>query len=225
MGKSSRPPILAAGGIVIRHDRKPLIAVVQRRRDGAWVLPKGKLKPNEKPIAAARREAIEETGCEVRVYEFLGVISYVGGGGPKIAQFWRMQAVGDATGKLMSDIKAVEWLPLSAAIERLSLAHEHMFLRNVGPMALKRALKKTRIKLPAQQPLQPVHEARTLDAALPVQEVDLLVPDDLGAAATVSTGRPDEVAAPSPSESQQRWGVLGRLKRWQTAMGRNGLSN
>ena len=62
MGKSTRPPILAAGGIVIRNGAKPLVAVVQRRRDNAWVLPKGKLKPNEKPIAGARREAVEETG-------------------------------------------------------------------------------------------------------------------------------------------------------------------
>ena len=74
-------PVLAAGGIVISGGRKPRIAIVQRRRDNAWVLPKGKLKPDERPIAAARREATEETGCEVRVHEFLGVISYIGGRG------------------------------------------------------------------------------------------------------------------------------------------------
>ena len=112
---------MAAGGIVIRNGAKPLVAVVQRRRDNAWVLPKGKLKPNEKPIAGARREAVEETGSSVRVYEYLGVISYVGGSGPKIAHFWRMQAIGAPLGKPSDDIKAVEWLPLSAAIERLNL--------------------------------------------------------------------------------------------------------
>jgi len=132
MGKSTRTPILAAGGIVVRHGGKPVVAVVQRRRDNAWVLPKGKLKANEKPIAAARREAMEETGVEVRVHEFLGVISYIGGSGPKIAHFWRMQVVGNTSDKPLDDIKAVEWLPLSAAIERLSLPHEQLFLRNVG---------------------------------------------------------------------------------------------
>ena len=35
-------------------------AVVQRREDRGWVLPKGKLKPDETPIAAALREAHEE---------------------------------------------------------------------------------------------------------------------------------------------------------------------
>src|SRR5215472_19128324 len=116
MGKSTRAPILAAGGIVIRNDPKPRLAIVQRRRDKAWVLPKGKLKPNEKPIAAAKREATEETGSEVRVHEFLGLISYVGGNGPKIAHFWRMQALDGPPGKLTGDIRAVEWLPLSAAV-------------------------------------------------------------------------------------------------------------
>jgi 8-oxo-dGTP diphosphatase len=149
MGKSTRAPILAAGGIVIRHDPKPRLAIVQRRRDKAWVLPKGKLKPSEKPIAAARREVMEETGCEVRVHEFLGVISHPGGRGPKITHFWRMQVIGDSNGKLMSDIKAVEWLPLAAATERLSLPHEQSFLRHIGPRAVRRAMRKAAVRQPA----------------------------------------------------------------------------
>src|SRR5580704_4321236 len=148
MGKTTRAPILAAGGIVIRTDPKPRVAIVQRRRDKAWVLPKGKLKPNEKPIAAARREAVEETGCEVRVHEFLGLMSHSDGSGGKITQFWRMQAIGDPVGKLTRDIKAVEWLPLAAAVERLSLPHEQSFLRQVGPRALRRALRKAPIRRP-----------------------------------------------------------------------------
>jgi 8-oxo-dGTP diphosphatase len=140
MGKSRRTPTLAAGGIVIRHDPEPRIAVVQRRRDRAWVLPKGKLKRNEEPIAAAEREVVEETGCEVRVHEFLGLISHPGASGPKITHFWRMEVINSSLGRVMSDIKAVKWLPLSAAVERLSLPHEQSFLREVGPHALGRAL-------------------------------------------------------------------------------------
>jgi 8-oxo-dGTP diphosphatase len=154
MGKSTRAPILAAGGIVIRHDPKPRVAIVQRRRDRAWVLPKGKLKPNEKPIAAAKREVMEETGCDVRVHEFLGVISHPAGRGPKITHFWRMQVVGDSNGTLMSDIKAVEWLPLAAATERLSLPHEQSFLRHIGPRAVRRAMRKA----PSRQPLPAIAE-------------------------------------------------------------------
>jgi 8-oxo-dGTP diphosphatase len=158
MGKSVRTPIVAAGGIVIRTGARPLVAVVQRRRDNAWVLPKGKLKPNEKPVAAARREAIEETGSDVRVYEYLGVISYIGGSGPKVTHFWRMHAVGSAAGKPMDDIKAVEWLPLSTAIERLNLAHEQSFLRSIGRKAPKKSREQARSKPPAKEIALPAAE-------------------------------------------------------------------
>ncbi len=197
MGKSARPPVLAAGGIVIRTGQKPLIAVVQRRRDNAWVLPKGKLKPNEKPIVAARREATEETGCDVRVHEFLGVISYLGGNGPKLAHFWRMQAVNGGSGKPTDDIKTVQWLPLAAAIDRLSLSHEQIFLRSVGQQALKRTVKKTRSK-----PSLP-------EAALVPAEKPLPV-------------APPESAAPQGAKMRPRWDMLARLKRWQAAIGRTG---
>ncbi len=199
MGKSARAPVLAAGGIVFRNGTKPLVAVVQRRRDNAWVLPKGKLKPSEKPIAAARREAMEETGCDVRVHEFLGVISYLGGSGPKIAHFWRMQAVGAASGKPMDDIKAVEWLPLPAAIERLSLSHEQFFLRSVGHKAQKRTLKKARPKAAPEAVLL------AGDKAVPLA--------------------PAEIAAATRGKMQPRWGLLSRLKRWQAVIGRNGWSS
>ena len=216
MGKSTRTPVLAARGIVIRNGGKPLVAIVQRRRDNAWVLPKGKLKPNEKPIAAARREATEETGADVRVHEFLGVISYLGGSGPKIAHFWRMQAIGGPAGKPMDDIKAVDWLPLSAAIERLSLPHEQIFLRNVGRKALNRTLKKSRRRLPAEDAILPVAEVAPAIAALSEQAA---APTD-----TASPSAPPRAAVvPRVKlvEPQPRWDVLTRLtRRWQAAVGR-----
>jgi 8-oxo-dGTP diphosphatase len=135
----ARAPILAAGGIVVRGGARPLIAVVQRRKDKGWVLPKGKLKRKERPIAAARREAREETGQKVRVREFLGVISFDVAGRLKIVQFWKMEAVEGPAGKLTREIKAVEWLPLPAAVKRLSLPIERAFLRNVRRQAIKLA--------------------------------------------------------------------------------------
>ena len=96
------------------------------------------MQSNERPITAAKREATEETGCTVHVYEFLGVISYLSSGGPKITHFWRMQTTRKAAKLLTDDIKAVEWLPLCRAIERLSLPHEQHFLRNVGRQAMRK---------------------------------------------------------------------------------------
>jgi len=133
----ARTPIVAAGGIVLRGGARPRIAVVQRRKDNGWVLPKGKLKSKESPISAARREASEETGHDVAVREFLGVIYYFASGRPKLVHFWQMQAK-DAPGRTFTrDIKALEWLPLASAIERLSRPHEQAFLRQVGRRAVK----------------------------------------------------------------------------------------
>jgi 8-oxo-dGTP diphosphatase len=132
----ARAPIMGAGGIVVRDGPRPLIALVQRRKDDAWVLPKGKLKRKEEPITAAEREVVEETGFEVAIHEYLGAISYKVGRKPKLVEFWRMQAVSKIGRKPARDIKAVQWLPLDAAIARLELPLEQLFLRNVGPRAL-----------------------------------------------------------------------------------------
>jgi 8-oxo-dGTP diphosphatase len=129
--------IHAAGGIVVRNGARPLIAVVQRAKDELWVLPRGKLKINESPLAGARREVVEETGHRVRVREFLGAITYRARGRSKVVQFWHMQAAVNPSRDLMKDIMAVEWLPLKAAVRRLSYPLEKLFLRNVGRMALR----------------------------------------------------------------------------------------
>jgi len=137
--KSRRGAVLAAGGIVMRCGRRPLIAVVQRRKDNTWVLPKGKLKRHETAMAAARREAIEETGTDVRLREFLGAISYKANGKPKVVQFWHMQSVGGRGRKLTADIRAVKWLPLGKAVARLTQPLERAFLGQVGRRRRKRS--------------------------------------------------------------------------------------
>ena len=122
---------------MVRNGARPLIAVVQRAKDELWVLPRGKLKLNESPLAGARREVVEETGHRVRVREFLGAITYRARGRPKVVQFWRMQAAVNPSRDVMKDIMAVEWLPLAAAVRRLSYPLEKLFLRNVGRQALR----------------------------------------------------------------------------------------
>jgi len=135
----ARVPVLAAGGIVLRREATPLIAVVRLRKRNEWVLPKGKLDDGETPRQAAEREVREETGHDVSVHEFLGTLVYEFGGRSKVVHYWRMQTSGGPSYALMDDIRAVDWLPLEAAVERLSRSHEQAFLANVGPMALEAA--------------------------------------------------------------------------------------
>jgi len=174
---------MAAGGIVMRREQPPLIAVVRLRKRDEWVLPKGKLDDGETPRAAARREVLEETGHNVTVHEFLGTLVYESGGRSKVVHYWRMEAGGTQARELMNDIRAVDWLPLDAAIARLSRTYERTFLENVGPLAVNvlsrrlkakaeaaskpptaaktQAVKKRRVKPPAPEPPlgEPVIEA------------------------------------------------------------------
>ncbi|MHC6154550.1 NUDIX hydrolase [Bradyrhizobium elkanii] len=135
----ARTPVLAAGGIVLRRETPPRFAVVRLRKRNEWVLPKGKLDDGETPRAAAEREVLEETGHDVDVHEFLGTLVYDSGGRSKVVHYWRMDAGGKPVRALMNDIREVDWLPLDAALERLSRGYERAFLENVGPIALQAA--------------------------------------------------------------------------------------
>ncbi|MCK1474680.1 NUDIX hydrolase [Bradyrhizobium sp. 197] len=132
----ARAPVMAAGGIVLRRGATPLIAVVRQRKRNEWVLPKGKLDDGETPKQAAHREVLEETGHDVAIREFLGTLVYQSGGRSKVVHFWRMEVEGGPVRKLMSDIKAVDWLTLEDALARLSREYERAFLVQVGPIAL-----------------------------------------------------------------------------------------
>src|SRR5580698_4769750 len=135
----ARTPVLAAGGIVLRPEKNPRIAVVRLRKRNEWVLPKGKLDDGETPRAAAEREVREETGHDVSVHEFLGTLVHESGSRSKVVHYWRMEAESEPSHELMDDVRAVDWLPLEAAVERLSRSYERAFLANVGPMALEAA--------------------------------------------------------------------------------------
>jgi 8-oxo-dGTP diphosphatase len=165
----ARAPVLAAGGIVLRQAKTPLVAVVRLRKRNEWVLPKGKLDDGETPRAAAEREVMEETGHDVFVHEFLGTLVYESRGGSKVVHYWRMEARGDAVHELMRDIRAVDWLPLGDAVDRLSRGYERAFLENVGPIALA-AARKARARPPAPA------KRRTPQAAESVPPAAALVP-------------------------------------------------
>jgi len=136
----ARTPIYAAGGIVLRGRARPLVAVVQRSKDDAWVLPRGKLKRDENPVAGARREVVEETGHRVRVHEFLGAITYRARGRPKVVQFWRMQAYERPSRDVMKDIigRLAAGRPGSAALKlsaREAVPATHRAPRAKAPQA------------------------------------------------------------------------------------------
>src|ERR1700741_4507510 len=108
----ARSPVLAAGGIVLRPEKTPLIAVVRLRKRDDWVLPKGKLNDGETPRAAAKREVLEETGHDVSVHEFLGTLVYPSGGRSKVVHYWRMAAGNKPARRTIQGDRGGEWLVL-----------------------------------------------------------------------------------------------------------------
>jgi 8-oxo-dGTP diphosphatase len=145
----ARESVLAAGGIVLRREQPPLIALVRLRKRDEWVLPKGKVDDGETARAAARREVLEETGHNVTVHEFLGTLVYESGGRSKVVHYWSMEADGQRSRELTSDVRAVDWLPLDAALERLSRGYERAFLENVGPLAVSGLSRRLKSRAPA----------------------------------------------------------------------------
>jgi 8-oxo-dGTP diphosphatase len=156
----ARTPAMAAGGIVLRQAKPPLVAVVRLRKRNKWVLPKGKLDDGETPRAAAEREVLEETGHAVAVHEFLGTLVYEARGGSKVVHYWRMEAGDAPVRELMRDVLAVDWLPLGDAVARLSRGYERAFLENVGPIALSAAAHAATTRRPRAKPAAEKPRAR-----------------------------------------------------------------
>jgi len=162
----ARESVMAAGGIVLRREQPPLIALVRLRKRDEWVLPKGKVDGGETARAAARREVLEETGHNVTVHEFLGTLVYESGGRSKVVHYWSMEADGERSRELMSDVRAVDWLPLAAALERLSRGYERAFLENVGPLAVSGLSRRLKGRAPAAKKRRTVvaHEPAAIEA-------------------------------------------------------------
>src|SRR5712691_8278291 len=106
--------ILAAGGVVERFGPGGSVEIllVHRTRysDNEWALPKGKVEPGESLEETAVREVWEETGCVVRLGEFLGSTRYDVKGKPKEVSYWRMALVEQHPIQDTREVAALRWL-------------------------------------------------------------------------------------------------------------------
>lgn len=89
MGKEVREHEISAGIVVFAGDS----VLVILNRFGEWVLPKGKVEPDETLAEAALREVLEETGVRAEIMCSLGTTDYT--------------FVRDVTGELVD--KTVHW--------------------------------------------------------------------------------------------------------------------
>lgn len=124
-------PILAGGAVVSRvHPlRGTEVLLIHRKRYDDWTLPKGKVDPGESLPACAVREVFEETGVTVRLAAPLDTIRYEAGkAGPKKVDWWGGIPVREVPRSPDDEVDMVSWLPVRAALTRLTYAHDHFLV-------------------------------------------------------------------------------------------------
>lgn len=85
-----------------------------RRDEASWTLPKGEIGPGEDPLAAARREFLEETGFEsTPPFHPLGELRQKSG---KRISAWAFEGEADPA-RLASNLFEMEWPPRSGRLQ------------------------------------------------------------------------------------------------------------
>jgi 8-oxo-dGTP pyrophosphatase MutT (NUDIX family)/phosphohistidine phosphatase SixA len=122
--------ILAGGAVVTREHpvRGTEVVIVHRKRYDDWSLPKGKARAGESIPAAAAREVWEETGVKIRLDVPLDTIRYQTPKGDKRVDYWRGTVLDTVRRAPDSEVDVVAWLPIRAAMSRLTYAHDHFLL-------------------------------------------------------------------------------------------------
>jgi 8-oxo-dGTP diphosphatase len=184
-------PILAAGAVVTRQHptRGTEVVLVHRKRYDDWTLPKGKLEAGESLPACAVREVLEETGVTTRLGAPLDQMTYDTGKGFKRVDWWAGSLVKVVKRAPDAEVDVVSWLPLRAAVSRLTFEHDRFLVRQL-------------MEQPVTTPLIIVRHAKAMDrkdwskkdAARPInsrgrRQARLLIPmlEAYGAARLVSS--------------------------------------
>ncbi|MBM7056785.1 MULTISPECIES: NUDIX hydrolase [Streptomyces] len=116
-------PVIRAAGCVLWR-RAPgggsvEVCLVHRPKYGDFSFPKGKLKRDEEPLAAAVREVLEETGHHCAPGARLPTSRYLVDGRPKEVAYWAAEATGGSF-TANDEVDRILWLTPDAARARLT---------------------------------------------------------------------------------------------------------
>jgi 8-oxo-(d)GTP phosphatase len=129
---STGPPILAGGAVVTRQNQlqSTEVLIIYRKRYDDWTLPKGKTEIGESVPVCAVREVREETGVTIRLSVPLDSISYeAGNAGLKKVEYWGGVVLDSVRRTPDAEIDLVSWLPVRAALGRLTYSHDHFLVQ------------------------------------------------------------------------------------------------
>ena len=125
-------PILAGGAVVTREHslRGTEVVIVHRERYDDWTLPKGKVEAGESVPVCAVREVHEETGVAIRLGVPLDSITYeAGNAGLKKVDYWGGVVLDSVRRAPDAEVDVVSWLPVRAALSRLTYSHDHFLVQ------------------------------------------------------------------------------------------------
>ncbi|HET9301777.1 MAG TPA: NUDIX domain-containing protein, partial [Propionibacteriaceae bacterium] len=104
--------------------------IIHRKRYDDWTLPKGKLDVGESLPACAVREVREETGVTIRLSVPLDSITYqAGNAGLKKVDYWGGVVLDSVRRAPDAEVDVVSWLPVRAALGRLTYSHDHFLVQ------------------------------------------------------------------------------------------------
>jgi 8-oxo-dGTP pyrophosphatase MutT (NUDIX family)/phosphohistidine phosphatase SixA len=128
---SQTKPVLAGGAVVTREDpvRGIEVLIIHRMRYSDWTLPKGKVDAGESLPACAVREVLEETGVTIRLGVPLDTVRYDTAKGVKQVEYWGGTVLETAPRPPDDEVDVVSWLPVRAALNRLTHAPDHFLVQ------------------------------------------------------------------------------------------------
>lgn len=122
----------SGGAVISTRNGAPHVALIATRNKTRCGLPKVAVTAGETSEAAALREVREETGIEARIVKPLDTIEYFFRAGDTLIQkrvdFYLMEYVAGELEPQLSEVDAVEWVELTAALRRASFDSERKLL-------------------------------------------------------------------------------------------------